>query len=770
MPRWARSLVVLVVVDVVAGAAGCAAVDNGVSLSRARAHVAMLADTIGSRPLGSNANAAARRYLVDELEQAGFDVRVQQAQVRLPAVGLTASVANIIAVAPGAIPDALGLVAHYDSVAAGPGAGDNAFGAALAVEAGRTLAAETGRRHTVMVLLTDGEEAGLLGAHALLDDPDVAEHLRTYVNLESIGTAGPAFLFETGPEHGGPLRTWARAAPAPRGASFALEIYRRLPRDTDFSVFRRAGIPGLNFALVGNSYAYHTDRDTADRIADRTLRRTGANVVATLRALDRTDWTGPPPTATRYFDLAGVFAVAYGDSSGRLVALLALLLGAAAWWRVVVQATRLVGLTRLGLAAGWAALGAVGIVGAMVVVAWTLRGVRDVLHPWYAHPAFLVAAMLAAATVVACGLAALAARLRLEASSHPLVVWSIALPCWVALAGLTEWAAPAAAFLWTVPLLGAGAVLMAVPRWTAGSGRMASAAVALMVAAIWAQDAWLLLGFLVTVLGRQPIVTPVWILPAYVALVGVTAIPPLAGLAPYERRWPRRSKVAGAVAIAAATAFAAAYLAPAYSADRPLRAAARYVQLERDRSGTWEVGANEPTIVDAVSDSPLDWTVASDAYPGLTAPTGRLAQPFVYQALDPGGHPLPASISASLNLVAAGSRLRVTVIPSLEATSLRIVLPPGVTPLSANWPGTSGRNDAWSATRLAVSATGATFDAVIPAGAVAAISHGVAIVETPTLPGSPAGGLPPWLARDRVTWRTAASYIVPLDSMISSSR
>ncbi|HJO37049.1 MAG: M20/M25/M40 family metallo-hydrolase [Vicinamibacterales bacterium] len=766
MPCWARPLVVLLVI----GGTGCAPNDGDISISRARAHLAMLAETIGSRPLGSNANAAARTYLVDELEGAGFNVRVQHAQVRLPAVGLTAVVANIIAVAPGAIPDALGLLAHYDSVAAGPGAGDDAFGAALAVEAGRTLAAEAGRRHTVMVLLTDGEEAGLLGARALLDDPDVAERLKAYVNLESIGTGGPAFLFETGPDHAAPLEAWARAAPAPRGASFALEIYRRLPRDTDFSVFRRAGIPGLNFALVGNSYAYHTDRDTADRIADRTLRRTGANVVATLRALDRTDWTSSPPNATRYFDLAGVFAVAYGDSSGRLVALLALLLGAAAWWRVVVQATRLVGLTRLGLAAGWAALGAVGTVGAMVVVAWTLRGVRDVLHPWYAHPEALVAAMLAAAALVAVGLAALAVKLRMEASLHPLVVWSVALPCWLALAGLTEWAAPAAAFLWTVPLLGAGAVLLVVPRWTAGSARMASAAVALMVAALWAQDASLLLGFLVTVLGRQPLVAPVWILPAYIVLVGATAIPPLAGLVPYERRWPRRSAVVGAVAVAAATAFTAAYFTPAYSTDRPLRAAARYVQLETDGSGRWEIGANEPTIVDAVHDSPLDWTVASGASPELTDPTGRLGQPFVYQAFGPGGHPLPASISASLDPVATGSRLRVTMVPSLEATSIRIVLPPGVTPLDANWPGTVDRDGTWSATLLAVSAAGATFDAVIPVSAVEAIGRGVAVVETPTLPGSPAGDLPPWLARDRVAWRAVASYIVPLDSMIAAAR
>ena len=41
-------------------------------------------------------------------------------------------------------------------------------------------------------------------------------------------------------------------------ASFGVEIYRRLPNDTDFSILKRQGIPGLNFAVADDSYAYHT--------------------------------------------------------------------------------------------------------------------------------------------------------------------------------------------------------------------------------------------------------------------------------------------------------------------------------------------------------------------------------------------------------------------------------------------------------------------------------------------------------------------------------
>ena len=73
------------------------------SLENARAHVQMLAGTIGSRPIGTPANARARQYVIDQLRLFGYDVRVQEVDARRPEVGYTARVANIIAVKPGPI-------------------------------------------------------------------------------------------------------------------------------------------------------------------------------------------------------------------------------------------------------------------------------------------------------------------------------------------------------------------------------------------------------------------------------------------------------------------------------------------------------------------------------------------------------------------------------------------------------------------------------------------------------------------------------------------
>ena len=206
-------------------AAACARQPALFSEQNARAHVGMLAGTIGSRPVGSPENERARAYIVDQLKLFGFEVRVQEADARRPELGRTARVSNIIATLPGARQEAIGLIAHYDSSPAAPGATDDGLGVAVALEAARVLAARSERPWTLMVLVTDGEEADLMGAAALVTDREVPRRLQAYLQVESIGSSGPAFLFETGPGNGWLLKPWARRAPHPRGASYALEIY-----------------------------------------------------------------------------------------------------------------------------------------------------------------------------------------------------------------------------------------------------------------------------------------------------------------------------------------------------------------------------------------------------------------------------------------------------------------------------------------------------------------------------------------------------------------
>ena len=86
------------------------------------------------------------------------------------------------------------------------------------------FAAAARRQWTLFVLVTDGEESGLMGAAALVTDRDVTDRLRAYINLESIGSSGTAVLFETGPGNAWLVSPWAR-----KRATSA----RRLVRDRD---------------------------------------------------------------------------------------------------------------------------------------------------------------------------------------------------------------------------------------------------------------------------------------------------------------------------------------------------------------------------------------------------------------------------------------------------------------------------------------------------------------------------------------------------------
>ena len=49
------------------------------------------------------------------------------------------------------------------------------------------MAARPNRQWTLMVLVTDGEEAGLMGAAALMTDREVTQRLKAYLQVEAIG-------------------------------------------------------------------------------------------------------------------------------------------------------------------------------------------------------------------------------------------------------------------------------------------------------------------------------------------------------------------------------------------------------------------------------------------------------------------------------------------------------------------------------------------------------------------------------------------------------
>ena len=111
-------------------------------------------------------------------------------------------VQNLLAWLPGADPKgkAVLLVAHYDGVGAGPAASDDGAGTAALLETMRALRArKEPLAHDVILLFTDGEEAGLLGAAAFVREHPWAKDVAVILNFEARGTSGRSYMFETGP-------------------------------------------------------------------------------------------------------------------------------------------------------------------------------------------------------------------------------------------------------------------------------------------------------------------------------------------------------------------------------------------------------------------------------------------------------------------------------------------------------------------------------------------------------------------------------------------
>ena len=178
--------------------------ENEFSSQRAIVHVREIARV--PHPLGTGANTTVRKYLLSELSAFGVQTSV------FSDLGINASgpivvagrVNDIVGRLPGASPgSAILLMAHYDSVPRAPGAGDDGSGVATILEIVRALHAAPRLQRDVIILLTEGEEDGLLGAEASADSHPWMSNVGLILNFETRGNHGPSLLFDS--------REWAFA-------------------------------------------------------------------------------------------------------------------------------------------------------------------------------------------------------------------------------------------------------------------------------------------------------------------------------------------------------------------------------------------------------------------------------------------------------------------------------------------------------------------------------------------------------------------------------
>jgi hypothetical protein len=290
------------------------------SAGRAAADLDALAT--GPAVTGTPAGDAVRDRLVARLTALGLAPQVQRG-TGLSVKGQAAYAGraeNVVATLRGTAPGAGRVVvaAHYDTVAGSPGAGDDQASVAAVLEIARALTAGPPPRADVVFLLSDGEEAGQLGASLFArrtPGPGVV------VNGEGTGNAGRSVLLQLSPGAGPVVAAFA-AADHPAGDSVTPALFPLLPTGTDLDALAGGGYAGLTLASVDGRAYNHSPLDTPDRLDRSTLQQHGDTMLSLVRGF--ADRDGAPFQARTGATFVTVFGVVVHYPDGALVPLVLL--------------------------------------------------------------------------------------------------------------------------------------------------------------------------------------------------------------------------------------------------------------------------------------------------------------------------------------------------------------------------------------------------------------------------------------------------------------
>jgi len=396
------------------------------SAERAMRYVLAIAQR--PHPIGSAEHDRVRDYLVAQLRILGLEPQVQHATAVGTRYQEAGRVQNVLARMAGSQSGgpAVLLVAHYDSVEAGPGAADDGAATAAILETVRALRAGAPLVHDIIVLFTDGEEPGMLGAAAFVREHPWARDVAMALNFEARGTSGRSLMFETGPGNFDAARV-LRTIPSVTAGSVFTAIYRTMPNDTDLSELAVLGMPALNFAFGDGADRYHTSHDDLAHLNAGSLQHHGQQALALTRAFANGPLPRPRTGDAVFFDLPAVGLVVYSEKWAIPLALVA----AALAFGVIIRSRR--GATQFGrdVVMGAATTpGAVVLSAAAAYLAGLTFSRLHVILPWGGAPAWsplywAAVTMLSLAISTACYVAVRGRGSVLGLHGGVLIIWTL---------------------------------------------------------------------------------------------------------------------------------------------------------------------------------------------------------------------------------------------------------------------------------------------------------------------------------------------------------
>lgn len=425
-------------------------------------------------------------------------------------------------------------------------------------------------------------------------------------------------MFETNERNGWVVRGLKSFDPHPFANSMSYEVYARMPRDTDFTPFKEAGVQGLNFAAIDRANVYHQVYDTPANLSESTLQHHGVHALEGLRYFASADLTSVNDANVVFFSVPVLGLVVYDQVWVLAITLLNLLL-----FGLLVAAAR-----RAGGRTSRIAVGAVVSVGLVTAAYLIGNGAFGWLSARHAEFGALQGAAFHSEGWYVLGLVCMSVLLVVSASV------------------LTRrWIAPVEFQVGVVvlPLLASVAAGFAAPlaamnlQWPVAAGLVAASVMALLAARASGTVGWIvcvLMAIPVLVM-LLPVVELLWlamslevagVLASLATLAVFLVLPLLHSLEAPNRWWAPTALAAGAAGF-----FGMGILNSGPTAERPAPSTLLYAYEHGAASGLWATAPQAATSGDAWA-----WAVErSNAEPESTESLEAFGLPAIEFATAP---------------------------------------------------------------------------------------------------------------------------------------
>jgi hypothetical protein len=293
---------------------GINAPSNIFSAARAFIHI----EKIAQQPhmVGTPEKEFVCNYLATELERIGLEVDVQSTTVAdSDGFPVFANVTNVVGRIRGVdSTKALLVVGHYDTQPNTPGAADDGMAVGAMLEAASILKNQFDLQNDIIFLFTDAEEVGLLGAQAFAKEHPWISDVAMVLNLEARGNKGTALAFEVSPQNGWIIKEFARGMERPYAGSMMYEVYKMIPNNTDFTVFKNLGLSGFNVAIVDGFANYHSPTDTPENLSLASLQHIGSYLMSFAQHFGNISLNDTKSSDLVYFNFLGHRMICFPSS------------------------------------------------------------------------------------------------------------------------------------------------------------------------------------------------------------------------------------------------------------------------------------------------------------------------------------------------------------------------------------------------------------------------------------------------------------------------